>query len=238
MIDIFDIIDGQKVVHINIEGEVSSDSLLFDIEYINELTNLLLDNQKDVDFKIFDVKEYKDSEPIHINRFGIYGSGFQYERAISNIEFRIDVYITNKLYNEIDNSMREFIDYFTKGAIRYDNKFNRMDDLLQGFVDYSTGANTFTVDAQEEYMSNIRDEIRTNISALDYMYSWEEDNDEWSGIGSYPLREYRERHHDADGDGDGHTAVFASRLMGIPNGMQLQIDPGDIIGRPVRGGRF
>ena len=62
MIDIFDIIDNQKVVHINIEGEVSSDGLFFDIEYINELTSLLLDNQKDVDFKIFDVKEYKDSE--------------------------------------------------------------------------------------------------------------------------------------------------------------------------------
>lgn len=231
MIDIFDIIDNQKVVHINIEGEVSSDSLLFDIEYINDLTNLLLDNQKDVDFKIFDVKEYKDSEPLRIDRFGIHSTS-QYERTISNIEFRIDVYITNRLNRKIDGSMQDFIDFFTKGAIIY-NKYNRMDDLVQGFVDYSIGANTFTVDEQEEYMSN---EIRTNISALDYMYSWEEDNNEWSGIGSYPLREYRERHHDADGDAV--TAVFASRLMGIPNGMQPQIDPGDLIGRPVRGGRF
>lgn len=232
MIDIFDIIGDQKVVHINIEGEVSSDSLFYDIEYINELTNLLLDNQKDVDFKIFDVKEYKDSEPLRIDRFGMHGAS-QYERTISNIEFRIDVYITNRLNREIDESMQDFIDFFTKGAIIYNNKkYNRMDDLIQGFVDYSTGNNTFTVDAQEEYMSN----ILNNISALDYMYSWEEDNNEWSGIGSHPLREYRERHHDADGDG--HTAVFASRLMGIPNGMQYQIDPGEIIGRPVRGGRF
>jgi hypothetical protein len=232
MIDIFDIIDGQKVVHINIEGEVSSDGLFFDIEYINELTSLLLDNQKDVEFKIFDVKEYKDSEPLRIDRFGMYGAGFQYERAISNIEFRIDVRITNRLNRKIDESMQDFIDFFTKGAIVYNNKkYNRMDDLVQGFVDYATGANTFTVDAQEEYMSSPLDD-----GLLSYMYSWEEDNNEWSGIGSYPLREYRERHHDADGDAA--TAVFASRLMGIPNGMEYQIDPGEIIGRPVRGGRF
>lgn len=220
MIDIFDIMDNQKVVRINIEGEVSSDGLFFDIEYINELTSLLLDNQQDVDFKIFDVKEYKDSEPTHIDRFGIYGSGFQHERAISNIEFHIDVRITNKLNRKIDESMQDFIDFFTKGAIIYNNK-------------KYIGNNTFTVDAREEYMSNVSNEISTNISALDYMYSWEEDYNEWSGIGSYP-REHRERHHDADGD----RAVFASRFMGIPNGMQPQIDPGDIIGRPVRGGRF
>ena len=216
MIDIFDIIDNQKVVRINIEGEVSSDGLFFDIEYINELTSLLLDNQKDVDFKIFDVKEYKDSEPLRIDRFGMYGTGFQYERAISNIEFRIDVYITNRLNRKIDKSMQDFIDFFTKGAIVYNTN-----KTLPSFM----------VDAHEDYMSSPLDD-----GLLSCMYSWEEDNNEWSGIGSYPLREYRERHHDADGDG--HTAVFASRLMGIPNGMQYQIDPGDIIGRPVRGGNF
>lgn len=215
MIDIFDIIDNQKVVHINMEGEVSSDGLFFDIEYINELTSLLLDNQKDVDFKIFNVKEYKDSEPLRIDRFGMYGTGFQYERTISNIEFRIDAYITNRLNRKIDESMQDFIDFFTKGAIVYNT---------------NKKLPSFMVDAHEDYMSSPLDD-----GLLSYMYSWEEDNNEWSGIGSYP-REYGERHHDADGDG--HTAVFASRLMGIPNGMQFQMDPGDIIGRPVRGGSF
>lgn len=229
MIDIFDIMDNQKVVHINIEGEVSSDGLFFDIEYINELTSLLLDNQQDVDFKIFDVKEYKDSEPLHIDRFGMYGTGFQYERSISNIEFHIDVRITNRLNRKIDESMQDFIGFFTKGAVVYNNKkYNRMDDLLQGFVDYSIGANTFTVDAREEYMSSPLDD-----GLLSYMDPWERNNNEWSGIGSYPLREYRERHHDADGD----AAVYAFRLMG-PNDMQSQIDPGDLIGRPVIGGNF
>ena len=214
MIDIFDIMDNQKVVHINIEGEVSSDGLFFDIEYINELTSLLLDNQQDVDFKIFDVKEYKDSEPVRIDRFGMYGAGLQYERAISNIEFHINVYITNRLNRKIDESMQDFIDFFTKGAIVY-NPNKKFPSLM--------------VDAHEEYMSSPLDD-----GLLSYMDPWERNNNEWNGIGSYPLREYRERHHDADGD----TAVFASRLMGIPNGMQPQIDPGYIIGRPVRGGNF
>ena len=180
MIDIFDIIDGQKVVHINIEGEVSSDGLFFDIDYINELTSLLLDNQQDVDFKIFDVKEYKDSEPLRIDRFGMYGTGFQYERAISNIEFRIDVYITNRLNRKIDGSMQDFIDFFTKGAIVY-NPNKKLP--------------SFTVDAREEYMSSPLDD-----GLLSYMYSWEEDNNEW-GLGSHPQL----RNHDADGD-----AIYAA----------------------------
>lgn len=228
MIDIFDIMDNQKVVHINIEGEVSSDGLFFDIEYINELTSLLLDNQQDVEFKIFDVKEYKDSEPLRIDRFGMYGAGFQYERAISNIEFRIDVYITNRLNRKIDGSMQDFIDFFTKGAIIYNNKkYNRTDELIQNSEDYTVRLNAFTVDAQEEYMSSVLDGTGSDISALYYL---EEDNNEWNGIGSHPL----EGHHDIDGD----RAVYASRFIGIPNGMQPQIDPGDIIGRPVIGGRF
>lgn len=228
MVDIFDIMDNQKVVHINIEGEVSSDGLFFDIEYINELTSLLLDNQKEVEFKIFDVKEYKDSEPLRINRFDIYDTGSQYERLISNIEFRIDVYITNKLNRKIDESMQEFIDFFTKGAIIYNNKkHNRTDELIQDSEDYTVRLNAFTVDAQEEYMSSVLDGTSSDISALYYL---EEDNNEWNGIGSHPL----EGHHDIDGD----RAVYASRFIGIPNGMHFQLDPGYIIGRPVRGGNF
>lgn len=182
MIDIFDIMDNQKVVHINIEGEVSSDGLFFDIEYINELTSLLLDNQQDVEFKIFDVKEYKDSEPLRIDRFGMYGSAYQLETTTSNIEFRIDVYITNRLNRKIDGSMQDFIDFFTKGAISY-----KQDKSVELFM----------IDSREEYMSRPIEDARINVSPLDYMHSWEEDYNEWSGIGSYP--------HDADGD-----AIYAA----------------------------
>jgi hypothetical protein len=185
VIDIFDIIDGQKSVRINIEGEVSSDDLFFDIEYINELSSLLLDNQKDVDFKIFDVKEYRDSEPLRIDRFGIYG-GFQYESTISNIEFRIDVYITNRLNRKIDESMQDFIDFFTKGAISY--KQNKSAEL-------------FTIDSREEYMSRPVESARINVSPLDYGFNdFEYD---W-GIGSHPTLD---RGHDADGD-----AVYAAEF--------------------------
>lgn len=185
MIDIFDIIDGQKAVRINIEGEVSSDGLFFDIEYINELSSLLLDNQKDVDFKIFDVKEYRDSEPLRIDRFGIYG-GFQYESAISNIEFRIDVYITNRLNRKIDESMQDFIDFFTKGAISY-----KQDKSVE----------LFSIDSREEYMSRPVESARINVSPLDYGFNdFEYD---W-GIGSHPTLD---REHDADGD-----AVYAAEF--------------------------
>lgn len=186
MIDIFDIIDGQKVVRINIEGEVSSDGLFFDIEYINELTSLLLDNQKDVDFKIFDVKEYKDSEPLHIDRFGIYGSAYQLERPVSNIEFRIDVRITNRLNRKIDESIQDFINFFTKGAISYKQE---------------KSAELFMIDSREEYMSRPVVSARIDVSPLDYGFNdFEYD---W-GIGSHPALD---RTHDADGD-----AVFAAEF--------------------------
>ena len=219
MIDIFDIISDRKDIHINIEGEVSSDGYLFNVDQINEISDLLLSNQKDVEFKIFNVKEYRDSEPLRIDRFGgMYSSAYTYERAISCVEFQIDVHITNRLYNKFDGPIRDFIDYFTRGAI----------------VCTTAGMGDFTLDSHEEYMSRPSDEVSITTSLLDYMYSWEEDNNEWSGIGSYPLRDRINRTHDADGD----TAVFASRLMGIPNGMAVEYDPGDIIGRPVRGGSF
>jgi hypothetical protein len=185
MIDIFDIIENQKTIHIDIEGEVSSDGLFYDLEYINELANLLLDNQQDVEFKIFNVKEYRDSEPLQIDRFGMYGAGYQYKSNVSCIEFRIDVYITNKLNKNIDESMQDFIDFFTKGAISY-----KQDKTVE----------LFTIDPHEEYMSRPVESARINVSPLDYMYySWGESYNEWSGIGSHP--------HDADGD-----AVYAAEF--------------------------
>jgi hypothetical protein len=186
MIDIFDIIENQKTIHIDIEGEVSSDGLFYDLEYINELANLLLDNQQDVEFKIFNVKEYRDSEPIQIDRFGMYGAGFQYERSVSCIEFRIDVYITNKLNKKIDESMQDFIDFFTKGAISY-----KQDKSVE----------LFTIDSREEYMSRPVESARINVSPLDYGFNdFEYD---W-GIGSHPTLD---REHDADGD-----AVYAAEF--------------------------
>ena len=188
MIDIFDIISNQKAVRINIKGEVSSDGLFFDVEYINELANLLLDNQQDVDFKIFDIKEYRDSEPIHIERFGIHESAYQYERAISNIEFHIDVCITNRLNKKIDESMQDFINFFTKGAVVY--KQDRTAEL-------------FTIDYREEYMSRPVVSARIDASPLPLDYGFDAYEYDW-GIGSHPALD---RTHDADGD-----AVFAAEF--------------------------
>lgn len=191
MIDIFDIIENQKTIHIDIEGEVSSDGLFYDLEYINELSNLLLDNQQDVEFKIFNVKEYRDSEPLQIDRFGMYGAGYQYKSNVSCIEFRIDVYITNRLNRKIDESMQDFIDFFTKGAISY-----KQDKSVE----------LFTIDSREEYMSRPVESARVNVSPLDYGFNVFEFENDW-GIGSHPALD---RGHDADGD-----AIYAAEFRPI-----------------------
>ncbi len=194
MRDIFDIIDNQKSVHINIEGEISTDSVLFDIEYINDLVSIILDNQKDVDFKTFDVKEYKDTDPIS-DRYGIYGTA--YERRVQAIEFDIDVIITNRLYNRFDESLIDFIDFYTKGSIVYSNKKNV----------------TYSFDPHEEYMSSRPRPVESAgvfVSALDYAtttldYDW--------GIGSHPVLD---RAHDHDADGD--VAIFAADFSSTRTG--------------------
>jgi hypothetical protein len=111
----------------------------------------------------------------------MYGAGFQYERSVSCIEFRIDVYITNKLNKKIDESMQDFIDFFTKGAISY-----KQDKSVE----------LFTIDSREEYMSRPVESARVNVSPLDYGFNVFEFENDW-GIGSHPALD---REHDADGD--------------------------------------
>jgi hypothetical protein len=183
MRDIFDIISDQKTIHINIEGEVSSDSLFYDLEYINELTNLLLDNQNDVEFKIFSVKEYRDTDTLSFNNFNRFGNPVTdyHEPIVKSIEFNIDVLITNRLYNKFDEDMSDFINFFTKGAINY-----KQDKSVE----------LFTIDSREEYMSRPVESARVNVSPLDYGFNVFEFENDW-GIGSHPALD---REHDADGD--------------------------------------
>jgi signal transduction histidine kinase len=56
-----------------------------------------------------------------------------------NIEFDIDVYITNKLNKKIDNHLQDFIDCFTVGAIVYPNTI--------------VGQGSLSFDSHEEYLS-------------------------------------------------------------------------------------
>lgn len=137
VIDIFDIIANQKDVRIHIKGEVHEDGLLYDIEYINELINLIIKNENDVEFKKFNIKEKSEPERLTADRFGIYG-GHQY-RLYKVIEFDIDVWITNKLNKKIDNHLQDFIDYFTVGAIICPNTI--------------VGQGTLSFDFHEEYSS-------------------------------------------------------------------------------------
>lgn len=141
MIDIFDIISEQKDVRIHIKGKVYESGLLYDIEYINELINLIIENENDVAFKKFNIEEEKDGPGrLTANRFGMYG-GYEYH-SYKAIEFDIDVYITNKLNKKIDNHLQDFIDFFTVGAIVYPN------NIISGQRDLS-----LSFDSHEEYLS-------------------------------------------------------------------------------------
>ena len=137
MIDIFDIISEQKNVRIHIKGKVYENGLLYDIEYINELVSLILENENDVAFKKFNIEEEKDGPGrLTANRFGMYG-GYDYH-SYKNIEFDIDVWITNKLNKKIDNHLQDFIDCFTVGAIVCPNTI--------------VGQGSLSFDSHEEYL--------------------------------------------------------------------------------------
>ena len=138
MIDIFDIINDQKNVRIHIKGKVYENGLLYDIEYINELINLITENENDVEFKKFNIEEEQDGPGrLVANRFGMYG-GYDYH-SYKTIEFDIDVYITNQLNKKIDNHLQDFIDCFTVGAIVCHNTI--------------AGQGSLSFDYHEEYLS-------------------------------------------------------------------------------------
>ena len=145
MIDIFDIIAGQKDVRIHIKGKVYEEGLFYDTAYINEFINLIMDNENDVEFKTFNIKEEDAPGRLTLNRFGLYGEGYEY-RSYKNIEFDIDVYITNKLNKKIDNHLQDFIDLYTVGTIVCPNTI--------------TGRGILSSDPHEEYLS-----IGTNYDA-------------------------------------------------------------------------
>lgn len=179
MRDIFDILENRKDIHINIKGEVLSCGLLFSVEYIDELTSLLLDNQQEVVFNTFNVKESRDS--------GTFVS-LSSEAVDRSISFHIDVYITNKLYRKIDEAMQDFIDYYTVGAIKCHNVTN-------------IGSIVVDNNYYEEFRSAVRPNPDIYVSPLDF---WEEYND-WD-MGSYPRFNINHDYprlninHDADGD--------------------------------------
>ena len=179
MKDIFDIIQNIKNHHIKIKGEISEHTLTYDMDTVNDFISILLDNKDHMDTTRFEVCETdKDT----VDR-GIYAPIYNIEYKA--IVFDIDIHIDDYLYHEIED-YDDFIDYYTVGSVRYDNRHisERM------------------IDSLEEYMSGrISDPM---YFEMEYNTNWNV-TDELFNIESRPVVGHRE--YDADGD-----AVFAAEF--------------------------
>lgn len=186
MKDIFDIMQNIKNHHIKIKGEISEHTLTYDMDTVNDFISILLDNKDHIDTTRFEVRETnKDT----VDR-GIYTPIYNIEYKA--IIFDIDIHIDDYLYHEIED-YDDFIDYYTEGSVRYDNRHisERM------------------IDSLEEYMS---ERIIEDISPVSSTIIWDEFSSMDGDIGNRlfaiddrPVIGY----HSYDADGD---AVFAAEF--------------------------
>jgi hypothetical protein len=188
MKDIFDIIETRKDKHIKIKGEISEYTLCYDMDTINDFYSILLDNTDHMDVTTFNINENNDSIDMSIYDITIEARSSTYK----SIEFDIDIYVDNYLWRELSD-FEDFIDYYTPGTIKYDNK-HTSDSM---------------VDRLEEYMSG---RIVPDPEPVSSTIIWDESSSMDGDIGNRlfiidgrPVIDYRS--YDADGD-----AVFAAEF--------------------------
>ena len=188
MKDIFDIIETRKDKHIKIKGEISEYTLCYDMDTINDFYSILLDNTDHMDITTFNINENNDSIDMSIYDITILARSSTYK----SIEFDIDIYVDNYLWRELSD-FEDFIDYYTPGTIKYDNK-HTSDSM---------------VDRLEEYMS---ERIVPDPEPVSSTIIWDEFSSMDDDIGNRllimdgrPVIDYRS--YDADGD-----AVFAAEF--------------------------
>ena len=188
MKDIFDIIETRKDKHIKIKGEISEYTLCYDMDTINDFYSILLDNTDHMDITTFNINENNDSIDMSIYDITILARSSTYK----SIEFDIDIYVDNYLWRELSD-FEDFIDYYTPGTIKYDNK-HTSDSM---------------VDRLEEYMS---ERIVPDPEPVSSTIIWDEFSSMDDDIGNRllimdgrPVNDYRS--YDADGD-----AVFAAEF--------------------------
>ena len=188
MKDIFDIIETRKDKHIKIKGEISEYTLCYDMDTINDFYSILLDNTDHMDVTTFNINENNDSIEMSIYDITILARSSTYK----SIEFDIDIYVDNYLWRELSD-FEDFIDYYTPGTIKYDNK-HTSDSM---------------VDRLEEYMS---ERIVPDPEPVSSTIIWDEFSSMDDDIGNRllimdgrPVIDYRS--YDADGD-----AVFAAEF--------------------------
>lgn len=192
MRDIFDIIEKRKDKHIKIKGEISEYCLTYDIDTINNFYSILLDNTDHIDVTTFNINENNTFTDMNV-----YGITIPAQRsAYKSIEFDIDIYVDNHLWEELSD-FEDFIDYYTEGTIKYDNKHisNSMIDELEEYMSRRI------VEDPEPVSSTV---IWDELSSMDWSSI-----DELFNINSRPILS---RNHDADGD-----VVFDSRPTDISN---------------------
>ena len=182
---IFDIIENRKDKHIKIKGEISEYSLVYEMNTINDFYLILLDNTDHMDVTTFNINENNAYTDINVYDITISAQRSTY----SSIEFDIDIYVDNYLWRELSD-FEDFIDYYTPGAIKYENKHT----------------SNLMIDELEEYMSR---RIVPDPEPVSSTIFWDELSsmdrplvNELFDIGSRPVRSY-----DADGD-----AVFAAEF--------------------------
>ena len=188
MKDIFDIIENRKDKHIKIKGEISEYTLCYDMDTINDFYSILLDNTDHMDVTTFNINENNDSIEMSIYDITILARSSTYK----SIKFDIDIYVDNYLWRELSD-FEDFIDYYTPGTIKYDNK-HTSDSM---------------VDRLEEYMSG---RIVPDPEPVSSTIIWDEFSSMDGDIGNRllviddrPVIDYRS--YDADGD-----AVFAAEF--------------------------
>ena len=188
MKDIFDIIETRKDKHIKIKGEISEYTLCYDMDTINDFYSILLDNTDHMDVTTFNINENNDSIDMSIYDITILARSSTYK----SIEFDIDIYVDNYLWRELSD-FEDFIDFYTPGTIKYDNK-HTSDSMI---------------DRLEEYMS---ERIVPDPEPVSSTIIWDEFSSMDGDIGNRllviddrPVIDYRS--YDADGD-----AVFAAEF--------------------------
>ena len=189
MIDIFDIMKETKNHHINIEGTVS-DSYVgpFTIGDLTVLIDILRGLTEDeIEIKELRTSSYDHEDYNSLTGYGIYGNGLRRNPIIAttSTDFRIDVLLTQTIYERIYAAFGDFIDYFTVGAIAVDWFKNEWEREM-----------TITTDPYEEYRSS-SEEVHFDIDIFDS--SFDRDSLYYRGNEDYSLGSYA-INHDADGD--------------------------------------
>lgn len=133
MIDIFDLMKKDKVIHINIEGRMYRNNLAYTIDQLIDFARILESNKDEMDIIKFEIERTMDDDIFEPLRYGLY-TPRDYNAIVAT--FNINIYVTEDLYNMIED-YHDMITYYTKGAIRTGININSFDIPIFETIGYS-----------------------------------------------------------------------------------------------------